>query len=94
MVMQLLQVGPNGELTLPLSVREALGLQSGGRVRLDADPARHTALLTAETSQDVPAKKYTLNDLIGIGGRFHRTVSQDEIDETVRRRAAERFLEE
>ncbi len=34
----------------------------------------------------------TIDDLIGIGGRFERAVSAQEMDEAVRRRAAERFL--
>lgn len=95
MAVQLLQIGPGGELTLPAAAWEALGLQPGGRVRLDADPERHTIILTAERPIAVTeAKKYALSDLIGMGGKFPRAISQEEIDEAVRRCAAERFLEE
>ncbi|PWC43580.1 AbrB/MazE/SpoVT family DNA-binding domain-containing protein [Azospirillum sp. TSO22-1] len=91
-----IEVGPNGEIALPQEVRDQLGLKPGDRVRIDVDPARHTAVLKAETeaaaAPERPRKRYTLDDIVGMGGKFHRPVSQEEMDEAIRQRAAERFL--
>ncbi|HEY0836595.1 MAG TPA: AbrB/MazE/SpoVT family DNA-binding domain-containing protein [Azospirillum sp.] len=95
-----IEVGPNGEIALPQDVRDRLGLKPGDRVRIDVDTAKHTAVLVPEADDAAaagadeahPRKRYTLDDLIGIGGTFHRPVSQEEMDEAIRRRAAERFL--
>jgi len=95
-----IEVGPNGEIALPQEVRDQLGLKPGDRVRIDVDPARHTAVLVAEAGETVPEaaaperprKRYTLDDIIGMGGTFHRPVSVEEMDEAIRQRAAERFL--
>lgn len=90
-----IEVGPNGEIALPQDVRDRLGLKPGDRVRIDVDAARHTAVLVPESETSAaaaPRKRYTLDDLIGIGGTFHRPVSQEEMDEAIARRAAERYL--
>lgn len=89
-----IEVGPNGEIALPREVREQLGLKPGDRVRIDVDPARHAAVLHAETEATAtkpPRKRYTLDDIIGMGGTFHRPVSVEEMDDAIAEAAAERM---
>ncbi|WP_247889812.1 ribbon-helix-helix domain-containing protein [Azospirillum brasilense] len=45
----------------------------------------------AASSGKAQARK-TIDDLIGMGGTIHRSVSVEEMNEAVRRRAAQRFL--
>lgn len=90
-------IGPDGELRLSQAVRDQLGLKPGDRVRLDVDPVHRSLRLSgvgggARSAAD--ASGSPIDALIGIGGRFSRAVSNDEMTDAVRRRAAERFLRE
>jgi len=78
-----IEVGPNGEIALPQEVREQLGLKPGDRVRIDVDPAKHTAVL-------VPPRRRKAKDLFGILPKPDRALSLDEIDEVIARAAVER----
>lgn len=42
--------------------------------------------------EDRSSPRKTIDDLIGIGGTFHRAVSSEEMDEAIREQAAARFL--
>lgn len=85
-----LVVGPDGELSLPETVRDALGLKPGDVVRVEVDPAGHS--LTMSKGPRRPAKdRYSLEDLIGMGGSFPRAVTAEEMDEAIGQAAAERY---
>lgn len=89
-------IGPNGELRLSQAVRDQLGLKPGDRVRLDVDPVHRSLRLSGAGGRppSADAGGSSIDALIGIGGRFSRAVSNDEMTDAVRRRAAERFLRE
>ncbi|WP_188258933.1 AbrB/MazE/SpoVT family DNA-binding domain-containing protein [Azospirillum tabaci] len=76
-----IEVGPNGELALPQDLRERLGVKPGDRVEL---------ILRDDRSVVVRPRPHSLDDLIGSGGTFTRVLSQEEMDDAIRRRMAER----
>ncbi|MGY0709467.1 ribbon-helix-helix domain-containing protein [Azospirillum argentinense] len=72
------------EATLTSAVRVFIAAYFRGYV-LDQARGQTTA------SGKAQARK-TIDDLIGMGGTFHRSVSVEEMNEAVRRRTAQRFL--
>ncbi|WP_207457088.1 AbrB/MazE/SpoVT family DNA-binding domain-containing protein [Azospirillum sp. SYSU D00513] len=93
-------VGPNGELALPADLCERLGVKPGDEVEVavnDGDPARVSLLVRRRQSVgaqpvEMSKKPYRLEDFFGIAGRVDRPISQEEIDATVRMRAAEKVF--
>lgn len=87
-----LVVGPDGELSLPETVRDALGLKPGDVVRVEVDPAGHSLTMSKDQPAPVTRNRYPIEDIFGIGGKAERTVSAEDVKQIVRQRAVERFL--
>lgn len=98
--MDIVKVGPNGEVTLPRAILERLGLRPGMCARLDSDQGHPDCVYLFAYINDNEAAEHpikdnapgitkakTLDDLIGIGGKVERAFSQEEIDRIVRQRA-------
>ena len=81
-----IEVGPNGELRLPQDLRDRMGVKPGDRIELVLREDRSVVLTPRPCS--LP---YSLEDLIGSGGRFERPISQEEMDAAIRQRASDRI---
>lgn len=110
--MSLIRVGPNGEVFLPQTVMDRLGITPGSLLDIDVDDGEEVSTGAASAvhlrvaSTDVGAPPltaargdgaqtiYSLKDFIGRGGRLDKPLTDEDIEETVRRRACERFFRE
>lgn len=70
-----------GQTTIPKEIREHLGLRPGDRMRFLIDPDGRVT---------VEAATLSVRDLRGILPKPSRAVSIEEMEETIRRRAAGR----
>lgn len=72
-----------GQLTMPKAVRERLGLQRGGHVRLALDEEHNRAILSPKTVR--------LSDLAGMLGKPPRSLTLEEMDEVIADAAVGRY---
>lgn len=72
-----------GQVTIPKEVRERLRLHKGGKVRFTLEKGQRATIAPAGLR---------LSDLFGILGKPRRSLTLEEMDEAVRRHAAQRYL--
>jgi antitoxin PrlF len=77
-----LVVTANGQLTIPKTVREQLGLAKGGQVRLTLEDENRVVL---------SPKRVQLADLSGMLGKPPRSLTLQEMDEVIADVAVERY---
>jgi len=76
------KVTSQGQVTIPKEMRERLGLHEGQKVRFTLERGNRVVLAPAT---------FRLKDLFGILGKPRRNLTLEEMDETVREAAVERY---
>jgi AbrB family looped-hinge helix DNA binding protein len=72
-----------GQMTIPKDVRERLGVRAGGKLRLVLESDGRVVLTPANLS---------IKRLFGILGKPRRSATLEEMDESIRHGAVERYL--
>jgi antitoxin PrlF len=72
-------VTSKGQITIPVEVRNELNLKPGDKIMFAKAGERRFIMM---------AKNRSIKDLKGMFGKFHRTVSTEEMNEAIARGAA------
>jgi AbrB family looped-hinge helix DNA binding protein len=77
--MAMAKVTSKGQITIPIEIRTELNLKPGDQILLARDPMGRYVLFP---------KNGSIKKLKGMFGKFHRTVTIDEMNEAIARGAA------